>query len=86
MHVLKSHTGKITQGIFDHSGTKAYSCGFDSTLRTWDIELGICTDTIVCVTLSICSLAEDSRIDCSIPADDWPCTNGGQVAYTRKLD
>jgi ribosome biogenesis protein YTM1 len=26
---------------------KAYSCGFDSTVRTWDVESGVCINTIV---------------------------------------
>ncbi|KAG6378008.1 hypothetical protein JVT61DRAFT_14806 [Boletus reticuloceps] len=28
------------------SNQRAYSCGFDSTVQTWDVELGVCTDTI----------------------------------------
>lgn len=46
LHVLKSHTGKITRGIFQKSGKTAYSCSMDSTIRMWDTELGVCTDTI----------------------------------------
>jgi len=47
LHVLKSHTGKVTRGIFDKSGDRVYSCSMDSTIRTWSVELGVCTDTIV---------------------------------------
>ncbi|PVF99696.1 WD40 repeat-like protein [Serendipita vermifera] len=46
IHVLKSHTGKITRGIFNKSGSRVYSCSVDSTIRSWDVNLGVCTDTI----------------------------------------
>ena len=48
--VLKSHTARVSKVIFgnEQSNAKtAYSCGFDSTLRTWDVEKCICTSTIV---------------------------------------
>ncbi|KDQ32949.1 hypothetical protein PLEOSDRAFT_1031477 [Pleurotus ostreatus PC15] len=44
--VLKSHTARVSKAIF--TGDKnAISCGFDSTVRTWDTEIGICTNTII---------------------------------------
>ncbi|CCA70307.1 related to microtubule binding protein YTM1-Laccaria bicolor [Serendipita indica DSM 11827] len=46
IHVLRSHTGKVTRGIFNQEGKTAYSCSVDSTIRTWDTELGVCTSTI----------------------------------------
>jgi ribosome biogenesis protein len=51
--VLKSHTARVSKVIFGNesgsgTGSKAYSCGFDSTVRTWDVENGVCTHTIVC--------------------------------------
>lgn len=47
--VLKSHTGRVSKAIFsnDPMNKSAYSCGLDSTLRSWDVEMGVCTNTIV---------------------------------------
>jgi ribosome biogenesis protein YTM1 len=48
--VLKSHTGRVSRAIFGTAGggdSTAYSCGFDSTVRMWDTEIGLCTKTIV---------------------------------------
>jgi ribosome biogenesis protein YTM1 len=49
--VLKSHTARVSKVVFgqgqSNDATRAYSCGFDSTIRTWDVENGICTETIV---------------------------------------
>lgn len=47
--VLKSHTARVSRVIFgpEAKGAAAYSCGFDSTVRTWDVENGVCTNTIV---------------------------------------
>ncbi|TDL22560.1 WD40 repeat-like protein [Rickenella mellea] len=44
--VLKSHTGRVMKAIFDHKGAKAYSCALDSTVRVWDVESGVCVETI----------------------------------------
>ncbi|KAJ6546417.1 WD40-repeat-containing domain protein [Mycena vulgaris] len=43
--VLKSHTARVSGAIFNDEKT-AYSCGFDSTVRSWDLEHGVCTNTI----------------------------------------
>ena len=46
--VLKSHTARVSKADFaPGSNQRAYSCGFDSTVRTWDVESGVCVDTIV---------------------------------------
>lgn len=46
--VLKSHTARVSKAIFARDGGKsAVSAGFDSTVRTWDVENGVCTNTIV---------------------------------------
>jgi len=49
--VLKSHTGRVSRAVFGTvgggDGMTAYSCGFDSTVRMWDTEAGLCTQTIV---------------------------------------
>lgn len=49
--VLKSHTGRVTASVFDgNDDNKAYSCGLDSTLRSWDVESGVCVNTLVCTS------------------------------------
>jgi ribosome biogenesis protein YTM1 len=49
--VLKSHTARVSKVVFggqsENNTRTAYSCGFDSTVRTWDVESGLCTHTIV---------------------------------------
>ncbi|KAF7338521.1 Microtubule binding protein [Mycena venus] len=43
--VLKSHTARVSGAVFNDEKT-AYSCGFDSTVRAWDLEHGVCSHTI----------------------------------------
>ncbi|KIY61422.1 WD40 repeat-like protein [Cylindrobasidium torrendii FP15055 ss-10] len=43
--VLKSHTGRVSRVLFG-SAKQAYSCGFDSTVRLWDLDNEVCTNTI----------------------------------------
>lgn len=46
--VLKSHTARVSKALFsNHNDNIAYSAGIDSTIRTWDVENGVCTNTIV---------------------------------------
>jgi hypothetical protein len=47
--VLKSHTARVSKAVFRADGALAFSCGFDSTVRTWDVESSVCTNTIVSV-------------------------------------
>ena len=47
LSVLKSHTARVSQVVFSSTGKTAFSCSFDSTARSWDIENGVCTNTIV---------------------------------------
>jgi len=45
--VLKGHTARVSKAIFGADQSQgAYSCGFDSTIRAWDVENGFCTNTI----------------------------------------
>ena len=44
--VLRSHTARVSAVEFSAGGS-AVSCGFDSTVRTWDVERGLCSHTIV---------------------------------------
>ena len=50
--VLKSHTARVSKAAFSSTGEAAFSCGFDSTVRSWDVENGVCTNTIVGLMLS----------------------------------
>jgi ribosome biogenesis protein len=57
LHVLKSHTARVSKVVFgrkEKGENVAYSCGFDSTVRTWDVESGLCTNTIVYFVLYTC--------------------------------
>jgi len=46
--VLKSHTARVSKALFaPNSRQHAHSCGFDSTVRHWDVEMGVCTNTLV---------------------------------------
>ncbi len=54
LNVLKSHTSRVSQCVFSPSELqKAYSCGFDSTVRKWDTEYGVCEHTFVSCVPSI---------------------------------
>ncbi len=63
--VLKSHSGRVSRVLFGQ-GNAAHSCGFDSTIRTWDVENEICTSTIVGCSFSKWRINPDSyiRVDC----------------------
>ena len=50
--VLKSHTARVSKALFAHEEGKAVSSGWDSTIKEWDLELGICTHTIVSIAIS----------------------------------
>ncbi|KAH8832756.1 WD40-repeat-containing domain protein [Flagelloscypha sp. PMI_526] len=45
--VLKSHTARVSRAIFSRDGRRGYSCGFDSSIRIWDTENGLCTQSIM---------------------------------------
>ncbi|CAK5264069.1 unnamed protein product [Mycena citricolor] len=44
--VLKSHTARVSAVIFASEGEGAISCGLDSTVRSWDLEHGVSTNTL----------------------------------------
>jgi ribosome biogenesis protein len=48
--VMKSHTARVSKVIWAPTGQTALSCGFDSTVRSWDVEMGVCTNTIVSIS------------------------------------
>ncbi|KXN88964.1 Ribosome biogenesis protein YTM1 [Leucoagaricus sp. SymC.cos] len=57
--VLKSHTNRVSKVVFGQgpSTPAAYSCGFDSTVRVWDTEMGISTHTITAAEKPFLDLA-----------------------------
>ncbi|KAI0672060.1 WD40 repeat-like protein [Trametes maxima] len=60
--VLKSHTGRVSRAVFGRgaegeAGRRAYSAGMDSTVRTWDVENGVCTGTITAANKPFLDLA-----------------------------
>ncbi|KAG7091307.1 hypothetical protein E1B28_010353 [Marasmius oreades] len=61
--VLKSHTARVSRVTFGREArpNTVYSCGFDSTVRLWDVENGVCTQTI--------SASEKPFLDLSLTAD-----------------
>jgi ribosome biogenesis protein YTM1 len=51
----------VSKALFaagEHAKGKAYSCGFDSTVRTWDVESGVCINTINIPERPMLDLAE----------------------------
>lgn len=54
-HVMKSHTGRVSRALFSPLASAeymAYSCGLDSTFRSWDTNNGVCASTIARSILS----------------------------------
>lgn len=51
--VLKSHKARVTSVVFangegdEKNIHRAYSCSLDSTIRSWDVESGVCLNTAV---------------------------------------
>lgn len=46
--VLKSHSNRVMRALFIRDDEKhAISCGLDSTMRMWDVEAGVCINTLV---------------------------------------
>ena len=65
--VLKSHTARVSKAMFGRDGGKtAVSAGFDSTVRTWDVENGVCTHTIVSI-FSIFGFRRDPHLSRRLP-------------------
>ncbi|KAH9835016.1 WD40 repeat-like protein [Rhodofomes roseus] len=60
LSVLKSHTARVSKAVFgrgEGAAQEAYSCGFDSTIRVWDVENGVCTQTIAASSKPFLDLA-----------------------------
>jgi ribosome biogenesis protein YTM1 len=56
LEVLRSHTHRISQVKFT-TDKSAVSCGWDSTIRTWDISTGVCDGTLTAAEKPFTSLA-----------------------------
>jgi len=56
LEVLRSHTHRVSQVAF-RNGQSAVSCGFDSTIRTWDINSAVCDGTLSAAEKPFTSLA-----------------------------
>ena len=61
--VLKSHTARISRVLFGELNT-AYSCGFDSTIRVWDLENEVCSSTIVSGSILSCFTHQSCFPEC----------------------
>ncbi|KAG8928205.1 ribosome biogenesis protein ytm1 [Tulasnella sp. 418] len=62
--VLKSHTSRISSVAFSplaNQSNLAYSCGWDFSMRSWDVEAGVCTSTRV--------VAEKAMLNLTVTAD-----------------
>ncbi|KAI1783158.1 WD40 repeat-like protein [Ganoderma leucocontextum] len=72
--VLKSHTARISRVVFGRDGS-AYSCGFDSTVRTWDVENGVCAATITASSKPFLDLAlsQDGKTALAASTDRTVC-------------
>ncbi|KAG5222568.1 ribosome bioproteinis protein [Salix suchowensis] len=84
--VLKSHTARVSKAIF--TGDKdALSCGFDSTVRTWDTEIGICTNTIVSAQCKYVAFVIDTlQIASEKPFLDLAVLQNGNTALAASAD
>ncbi|KAF8712545.1 hypothetical protein AX14_013007 [Amanita brunnescens Koide BX004] len=59
--VMKSHTSRVSRALFGTGNRgmegKAYSCGYDSSVRVWDVETGLCEHTAFAFEKPFVSLA-----------------------------
>ncbi|KAG9018277.1 ribosome biogenesis protein ytm1 [Tulasnella sp. 427] len=73
--VLKSHTNRVSSVRWSPLGRAeeniAYSCGWDFTVRSWDVEVGVCTATL--------TAAEKAMLDLTI-------TSNGKMIATANGD
>ncbi|RDB15546.1 Ribosome biogenesis protein YTM1 [Hypsizygus marmoreus] len=75
LQVLKSHTARVSKVVFGSDDT-AISCGFDSTVRVWDVENGLCTHTV--------TAAEKPFLDLITIGDDPASANSVLASSTDR--
>ncbi|KAL5497699.1 YTM1_1 [Sanghuangporus vaninii] len=64
LSVLKAHTSRITAALFSPTDEKqAYSASLDSSIRKWDIEVGICLHSQIVAEAPFIALAHLSVPD-----------------------
>lgn len=62
VHVLQGHTGQVARAVFDREEVrKAYSAGWDHSVRTWDLEAGSQLSTRVRSSLLAALVRPDVR-------------------------
>ncbi|KAG8912666.1 ribosome biogenesis protein ytm1 [Tulasnella sp. 417] len=63
--VLKSHTNRVSSVRWSPldkvEANVAYSCGWDFTVRCWDVEAGVCTSTLTAAEKAMLDLAITSN-------------------------
>ena len=67
--VLRSHTARVSavkfSAGFSAGAAVGVSCGFDSTVRTWDVERGLCSHTIVSTPCHLMGLSSHTA-ECNL--------------------
>jgi len=71
--VLRSHTARVSAvefsaGAGGNGNAVGVSCGFDSTVRTWDVERGLCSHTITVSEKPFLALALPSTPETALAA------------------
>ncbi|KAI0278146.1 WD40-repeat-containing domain protein [Russula aff. rugulosa BPL654] len=66
--VLRSHTARVSAVEFSAGNAVGVSCGFDSTVRTWDVERGLCSHTITASEKPFLALALPSTPETALAA------------------
>jgi ribosome biogenesis protein YTM1 len=91
LHVMKSHTARVSRALFSplvSTPHVAYSCGLDSTFRTWDASVGMCTSTIVrvlpCVLINMLITALQTLSE--KPLTDLALLTDGATALCASTD
>ena len=70
---LEGHTDLVTKMVFAPGGHHVVSCGYDNTLRVWDLDRNVCTQVFSKsggIDESL-SLSRDGTILASRAAWDW---------------
>jgi len=44
--VLEGHTETVYDVAFSPDGSAIFSCGYDGTIKVWDVQTGVCVNTL----------------------------------------